>query len=43
MKLLRVMLQPDLEEAQNEIAEIRVLVLQRKQQPDAASKRIRTS
>ena len=37
------MLQPDLEEAQNEIAEIRVLVLQRKQQPDATSKRIRTS
>lgn len=36
-------LQPDLEEAQNEIAEVRVLVLQLKQQPGAANKRLRTS
>lgn len=37
------LLQPDLQEAKNEIAEVRVLVLQRKQQPGAANKRIRTS
>ena len=33
-------LQPDLLEAQNEIAEVRVLVLQRKQQPSGVSQRI---
>lgn len=33
-------LKPDLQEAQNEIAEVRVLVLQRQQQPSAVSKRI---
>lgn len=35
-------LQPDQEEAQTEIAEVRVLVLQRKQQPCSANKRTRT-
>lgn len=36
-------LQPDLKEAQSEIAEVRVLVLQHKQQPGAANQRLRTS
>ncbi|KAA6423007.1 hypothetical protein WJX79_009582 [Trebouxia sp. C0005] len=34
-------LQPELEEAQNEIAEVRMLTLQHKQHPDATTKRIK--
>jgi len=37
----KMMMQPELEEAQIEIAEVRVLVLQRKQHPDANTKRIK--
>ncbi len=35
-----MLMQPELEEAQTEIAEVRVLTLQRKH-PDAATKRIK--
>ena len=36
-----MLMQPELEEAQIEIAEVRVLTLQRKQHPDATTKRIK--